>query len=151
MNSDTATRTQHYRSVVDPWLAVLLAILPAVSVATIVVSILNDGEGIGAAIFSVLIIAGIYGGLLFPLYYELEDTALMIRFGFVRQHVPYADITQVQPTWNPLSSPALSLRRLKVSYRRRFVLISPVRRDEFLNALAERGGLERDGDTLTKP
>jgi hypothetical protein len=151
MNSSTATETQQYRSAVDPWLAVLLALLPLIAVATVVVAILNDGEGIGAAVFSLLIIAAIYGGLLYPLYYRLEDTALLVRFGFIRQHISYADITAVQPSRNPLSSPALSLRRLKVSYRGHYALISPVRRDEFLSALAQRAGLERDGDRLRRP
>ena len=150
MKSEVSAPSEQYRSVIDPWLAILLAVIPVITLATVVVSLLNDSEGIGAAVFSILIIAGIYGGLLFPLYYELEDTALMIRFGLIRQHVPYADITEVRLTWNPLSSPALSLRRLKVSFRKRFVLISPVRRDEFLSSLAQRAGLHREGDTLKR-
>jgi hypothetical protein len=119
-----------------------------ISAGSIVITVLEDGDGIWAALLSLLVMAGIYGGLLFPLYYRLEASALLVRFGLVRQRIPYDAITAVRPTHNPLSSPALSLRRLRVDYRRSFVMISPVRRDEFLDALAQRAGLVREGDKL---
>jgi hypothetical protein len=139
---------EQFASEVDVWLRVVLVVLPLISVGVVVVTLLNDGEGAWAAVLSLLVVGGIYGGLLFPLYYHFEAGSLLVRFGLVRQRIPYEAIRSVRPTRNPLSSPALSLRRLRVDYGRSFVLISPVRRGEFLDELAQRTGLVRDGETL---
>jgi hypothetical protein len=145
---DPAAAEEQFASEIDAWLLVVLAAVPLVCLATIVAAALNGGEGIWVASLSLVIVAGIYGGLLFPLYYRLETAALLVRYGLVRQRIPYAAITSVRPTRNPLSSPALSLRRLRVDYGRSFIMISPERRDEFLTALAARTKLIREGDTL---
>jgi hypothetical protein len=145
------TTDEQYASEFDLWVRLVLILVPVVSIGTVVVAALSSGEGIVAALISLLIVAGIYGGLLFPLYYRLESTGLLVRFGLVRQHIPYDTITSVRPTRNPLSSPALSLRRLRIDYGRSFVMISPVRRDEFLASLASRAGLLREGDALRRP
>jgi hypothetical protein len=145
------TTDEQYASEFDLWVRLVLILVPVVSVGTVVVAALSSGEGIVAALISLLIVAGIYGGLLFPLYYRLESTGLLVRFGLVRQHIPYDTITSVRPTRNALSSPALSLRRLRIDYGRSFVMISPVRRDEFLASLASRAGLLREGDALRRP
>jgi hypothetical protein len=101
----------------------------------------------------VLIVFGIYFGLVFPMRYGLDDTDLLVRFGVCRQRVPLADITEVRPTHNPLSSPALSLDRLHVQYGPGFfkaVMISPADREGFLDDLARSAGLKREGDRLVR-
>jgi hypothetical protein len=148
---DSAAADEQFRSEIDAWLLVVLAAVPLICLATIVAAALNGGEGIWVALLSLVIVAGIYGGLLFPLYYRLEASSLLVRYGLVRQHVPYDAITSVRPTRNPLSSPALSLRRLRVDYGRSFVMISPERRDAFLTSLAGRAELIREGDALSRP
>jgi len=151
MNTAATSSDEQFSSAVDLWLAALLVALPAVAVVPVVLSLLDGGEGLGAALIGLLIIVGIYGGLLFPLYYRLEDDALLIRFGLVRRRIPYQEIRAVKPTWNPLSAPALSLRRLRVEYGAgsfSFALISPARREEFLESLARRTGLVKSGDQL---
>ncbi len=150
MNVSALPPPRQYRSTVDPWLAVILAIIPVFSIVTFVASLLDGGTAIGAALFSLLVIGVLYSCLLFPLYYRLEDATLMVRYGLIRQHIPYYEITAVRPSRNPLSAPALSLRRLKISYGKRYILISPVQRDDFLMELAMRAGMRRDGDALTK-
>ena len=51
----------------------------------------------------------------------------------------------IDPTRNPLSAPAWSLRRLGIRFRKgrgtSLALISPARQDEFLEILARRAGL----------
>ena len=58
--------------------------------------------------------------------------------------LPLNEIEEITPTHNPLSSPALSLDRLWISYRRagkkRAVMISPEDKEGFLKAVARRGG-----------
>lgn len=151
--STPGSHSLRFPSAVDRWLLVLLVALPLICVATIVASILS-GEGLLASLAGLLIVLVIYGGLLYPVYYELEPDGLLIRFGFVRQRIPYARIRAVRPTVNPLSSPALSLRRLRVEYGAgplSFALISPVRREAFLDALAARTGLVRENGGLKRP
>jgi len=70
--------------------------------------------------------------------YEVDSTDLRIVSGPFKWTVPIADITEIKPTRNPLSSPALSLDRLKVSYgKRKWVLISPADKDGFKRAIAK--------------
>ena len=71
-------------------------------------------------------------------YYEVSDTDLRVVSGPLRWTIPLSDITDIQPTRNPLSSPALSMDRLKVSYgKRKFVLVSPADKDGFIKAIEQ--------------
>jgi hypothetical protein len=85
--------------------------------------------------------------------YSLGPLNLTIRVGPLRARIAIAEITEVFPTRNPLSAPAYSLDRLRV----RFVsskfgaLISPVRKQEFLETLATLAPhLELKGDRLVR-
>ena len=74
----------------------------------------------------------------YPCSYTLTATQLVIRAGLVRWRIDYADITGVEPSRSLWSAPALSLRRVKVSYAGRFQLVSPRDRERFIAALNER-------------
>ncbi|MCM3878882.1 MAG: PH domain-containing protein [Vicinamibacterales bacterium] len=74
-------------------------------------------------------------------YYLVSDTELLVRSGPVNRRIPLTEISNVTPTRNPLSSPALSLDRLEIAYGNSSVLISPKDKDGFLRALTERGVL----------
>lgn len=146
--------TEWFPSVVDTWLAVLLLALPLIPAATLLWAVLNAGEGAWAAALSIAIMVAIYAGLIYPMRYGLARGHLIIRNGLMRQRIAYDDVISVYPTRNPLSSPALSNNRLAIQYGPGFfkrVMISPARRGEFLDALAERTGLVRDGDSLIRP
>ncbi|MBI5756897.1 MAG: PH domain-containing protein [Planctomycetales bacterium] len=143
---------QWYSSKVDWWLAALLCVPPVASVAVTVgfATHGNAGElpwGIG----SIALVATIYFGLVFPMRYGIDDTHLVVRSGMIWQHIRLANIIEVHPTHNPLSSPALSLDRLYVKYGESWtkaVMISPANRDRFLDELASKTGLKREGDRL---
>ena len=143
-----------YRSKVDWWLALLLCVPPVASIATGVALVLGGKASELLWYFaSVLFLIGIYFGLVIPMRYGLDDSHLLVRFGICRQRIPLVDILEVYPTHNPLSSPALSLDRLHVQYGRGFskaVMISPADRDRFLDDVAQRAGLRRDGDRLIR-
>lgn len=101
-----------------------------------------------------LLVAGIYMGLIFPMRYGLNDLELTVRFGLCRQRIPLHSIREVRRTRNPLSSPALSLDRLHLQFGDGFfkaVMISPLDRDEFLADIRERAGLALDGERLIRP
>jgi hypothetical protein len=131
-------------------LGVILVAVPLVSAGTFVATLVA-GEGAWAAGLSCVFIVTLYAGLVWPVRYGLGDEHLIVRFGLVRQRVPYRNIRLVRPTRSPLSSPALSLWRLRVEYGAGFlqaVMISPAQRDAFLDALAARTGLTRRDDVL---
>lgn len=71
--------------------------------------------------------------------YILSDRELLIRAGPLRWRVPLQEINVIEPTRNPLSSPALSFDRLRIDYARgRSVMISPRNKDAFLRDIEAR-------------
>jgi hypothetical protein len=144
--------TRWYPSKVDWWLAILLAVGPLACVAALVGAVVAGGGAI-VAWAGALFIAAIYLGLVFPMRYGIEGDALVVRHGVVRQRIPLKDISEVAPTRNPLSSPALSLDRLAIRFGEGFfksAMISPAAKAEFLDELAVAAGLRRDGDRLVR-
>lgn len=144
-----------YRSKVDWWIGILLCIPPIAAVATNVSLLMGEkhDEWPGGAIVAVAVL-GIYFGLVFPMRYGLGNGLLVIRSGLLRQKLALGDIVEVRRTRNPLSSPALSLDRLRIQYGQGFfkgVMISPAERQQFLDELARLAGLSRDGDRLFRP
>lgn len=146
--------TRWYPTKVDWWLIPILCLPP---IASVVVCIALAASGkwselpIGLA--SVVFVVALYCGVVFPMRYGVDDTHLHVRSGLIHSRVPLADITEVYPTHNPLSSPALSLDRLWVQYGQglfKAVMISPADRDGFLNDLARSAGLKREGDRLMR-
>ncbi|HUX35166.1 MAG TPA: PH domain-containing protein [Gemmatimonadaceae bacterium] len=133
-----------FRSRVDAWLVVMIVaitVVPLVILMTVQPSRADLGAG-AAVIIAVAAMALVL--LLFAWTYRstsylLTDAALIIRCGPLNWHVAYRDITGVAKTSNPMSSAALSLRRLEIRYgERRYVLISPPDRDAFIAALRRR-------------
>jgi hypothetical protein len=145
---------QWYRSKVDWWLGLLLCLPPVAAIAACA-KLLGEGKlnelpwGIAAGLF----VVALYGGLVFPMKYGLDENHLLVRFGLCRPRIPLAKVSEVHPTHNPLSSPALSLDRLRVQFGEgplKAVMISPADRDRFLDDFAEKAGLTRQGDRLVR-
>lgn len=104
------------------------------------------------AVFSPLILEGDITGLwvgipvtglvvwiYFTTYYVIEDDTLRVRSAFINKLIPIYDIRSIKQTFNPLSSPALSMDRLEILYETHStVLISPENRDVFLEELKKR-------------
>jgi hypothetical protein len=144
------TKTQWFPSKVDWWLGLLLVVAPAVTlIATLTAPPSERLEGL----LGTAVLAAVYLGLVFPMSYGLTDSELIVRHGLVRQRIKLADIVEVTPTRNPLSSPALSLDRLRITFGSgmfKKVLISPAAKAEFLVELALRARLVRKGDGLAR-
>lgn len=100
--------------------------------------------------------------LLLGTRYVLNREELRIHCGPIRMRVKVADITEVYPTHNPLSSPALSLDRVMIIFGeglRKRVMISPQDKEAFMRRLrllrpelrpSEKGGLELVPDDESK-
>lgn len=82
----------------------------------------------------VLIIAVIWWPV-FNTRYSIQNDTLNIHCMFSKWVIPLANIQQISKTNNPISSPALSLDRLKIEYiqkgKIKYVLISPRNSQQF--------------------
>ena len=137
--------TAVYRSKVDTWLVVVLIAAATVAAISCAVAIPVPDADDEFWILTTLVFA-----IGFPIWifastdYTLTDTALDIRSGPFRWSIPFADITALVPTRNPLSSPALSLDRLRVeSGSHKSIMISPRDRDEFIREVEARRAAAR--------
>jgi len=78
--------------------------------------------------------------LLFFTTYRINDAFLGIRSGFFTWEIPIHTISKVGSTNDPVSSPALSLDRIRIEYgHTKSVIISPLNKDEFLRDLDHLG------------
>lgn len=138
------TQDATYASKVDWWLGLLLAVMVVAAIVSLVggvrLFVIGQTEegwwlaGTGALALALL------GFLVWPVRYTLTEDQLVIRFGVFRSRLDLRRITGAEPSRNPLSSPALSLDRLKISYSGGFgyTLISPVNKDGFMRDLNDR-------------
>lgn len=142
-----------FRSKVDWWLALILVAVPLVELAALVLAFQRgDSDAVVASAMGCALAAAIYGLLLVPIRYGVDREHLVIRFGVVRRRISFQSIREVRPTRNPLTSPALSLDRLSIHIGGgRLALVSPVEREEFLDLVALRAGLTRQGYRLIRP
>ncbi len=100
----------------------------------------GDGALIAFLVIQLFFILLIYFMIrLSNIKYEINDNLLKIRYLGTLIEVPILKITSIKKTYNPISSPALALKRLKITYHgsNNFCLISPVREKEFINKLRE--------------
>ena len=144
----TMPPSMQFASKVDAWLAVLMlggGVLALLAVAPTIGG--SFARSAGAAqllgVAAVLLLSLLLPAwLLLGTRYSLTDDALKVRAGPFRWTVPLAEISSVRPSRSILSAPALSLQRVKVSYRRGrgqgFQLVSPRERERFMQTLRQR-------------
>ena len=130
--------TDTFPSKVDAWLAALLP-ASALLVLAAVVTAWPRQAGIAhvALLVAVLAIgAGLPLWVLAATGYRVDRDALAIRSGPFRWRIALADIRAVEPARSWLSSPALSLDRLRIRHGRAGqVLVSPKDKPAFVQAL----------------
>ena len=123
---------------IDAWLVVLLVIAIAGVIAGFVGVVLENEEPVVTLFMGavMLLVVLLIVSLLFRTYYSVEGETLRIVSGPFRWRVPIAEIESIEPTRNPLSSPALSLDRLRVRYSgKKSIMISPADKQRFAKAL----------------
>ncbi|WP_052352794.1 PH domain-containing protein [Neobacillus dielmonensis] len=91
-------------------------------------------------ILAAILVIGITSGLIcwcwFGTYYEINGNQLKVVGGPFRWKIDIRTIKEVKSSRNILSSPALSLDRLEVTYDKwGMILISPKNKQEFCKAL----------------
>lgn len=131
-----------YRTAIDWWLGLLLGGCEAYTIFLAVEPIIRNSK-INWAMMLIAIGMSILILPLFGIKYVLYSEHLLISmswYGKVR--VRYEDIVEVKKTNNPLSSAAMSLRRIQIDYIEngvhRMILISPVKRKTFIEELEQK-------------
>ncbi|MDJ0792679.1 MAG: PH domain-containing protein [Woeseiaceae bacterium] len=127
-----------FNSKVDGWLIPVIVIAIAGMLAAFVAVLIEDTPLWLKLVvsFTSVLFCGFLFAVLMSTYYVVADGVLRIVSGPFRWKVAISDIVEITPTRNPVSSPALSLDRLKISYgNRRFVLVSPADKDGFNRAI----------------
>ncbi|MBI4559030.1 MAG: PH domain-containing protein [Candidatus Hydrogenedentes bacterium] len=131
------------------WAAATMILLAAGSLWAAPVSLaFRLGMSALSAVSTALLLWVLYGTR-----YTLTDQAIVIRAGPFRWTVPQESITEIYPTHNPLSSPACSLDRLYIRYRKsRFgVMVSPKDKAAFLaDVVARSPGLKLEGQRVVR-
>jgi len=129
-----------FNSKIDLWLLVVLLLAAAASLLP-ALRMLGGGAAELLLAVSLLLVAAFILWILAATRYILSDDELLIRCGPFKWTVPIREITEVAPTRNPASSPALSLDRLRIDYGDgRWIMISPEPRAAFLRSLEARRG-----------
>ncbi len=126
-----------FKSAVDWWyygiigcsalilLVVMASVIPTGSPLAIIVVIFSMVAGLGLPVW-----------LLFSTHYIVEGSRLLVRSGPFSWNIARSEIKSIRPTRSPLSSPALSLQRLEITYvDGKVLLISPKNQDEFVDAI----------------
>ncbi|MDC4305773.1 PH domain-containing protein [Acinetobacter baumannii] len=129
-----------FRSKIDWWLLLIFVVITANIIFKIYQEVHHSSIGTNFShlmIYSLVIL--VIWLPIFSTYYVVETNILVIKSLIFRWKINIDDITQIEPTHNPLSSPALSLDRLKISYMKNGriakVIISPKDKEGFLNTL----------------
>ncbi|HCA5285696.1 TPA: PH domain-containing protein [Acinetobacter nosocomialis] len=129
-----------FRSKIDWWLLLIFVVITANIIFKIYQEVHHSSIGTNFShlmIYSLVIL--VIWLPIFSIYYVVETNILVIKSLIFRWKINIDDIIQIEPTYNPLSSPALSLDRLKISYMKNGriakVMISPKDKEGFLNTL----------------
>lgn len=132
---------ERYRTKINPFINLALLGSMAATIWLFVTSVMEgDPDWIlfGTLILTCLIIIPCY-----RIKYVLYPEHLLVSCSiFGKDRIPYTCITSMKETHNPISSAALSLDRIQIDYSiegsHGMVLISPVRKKEFMKKIEER-------------
>mgnify|MGYP000477582694 CR=1 FL=1 len=128
-----------FKSEVDLWLWVIVALVVIISLVVSVRLFLKvslAGCLTGAWLMAIGIELPLW--LFYTTHYVVKDEVLQIQSGPFKWTIPITSISQVVETSNPRSSPALSLRRLEITYgESKTIMVSPKDREGFLEAIGQ--------------
>lgn len=147
--SVTRTRPMRFRSKVDSWFVVVLAAAGLLGVLACI-PVLGRGGPVAFLVVAFILfsVLGVPLWLLARTYYEFQAGELIIRSGPFTWRIPLSQVRSVEPTHSPLSSPALSLDRLRIEYGPgSSVMVSPADKEGFLGEINAR----RSNPSLVQP
>lgn len=127
-----------YASAVDAWLAALLAGAPAAVVAFGAFTLTTSVAAGATAIAVGFGVGGLIAAFTIPCSYTLSNNQLKVKCGVLENVYPLSRIRTVEKSSSAWSAPALSLRRIKITFDHGYCLISPKDRDSFIADLNAR-------------
>jgi hypothetical protein len=123
----------------DLWLLVIVRLIPLVLLVVIGnawFQVHHDVRGpIAGAFILIVFELFFFESILRSTYYLIDTGTLVIRSSVFSWRVPIAEIRSITPTRSALSSPALSLDRLRIEYGGKAIMVSPVDRRRFIESL----------------
>ena len=125
-----------FRSKIDFWL--LFVLLTSVIAALVGAAFsLQSGAGWVIPLFMTAIGAGLPMWILLTTKYTVSHDCLLVQSGPFRWRIAAESITDITPTRSPLSSPALSLDRLRIAYEQgtKYLIVSPLDSEGFIQAI----------------
>jgi hypothetical protein len=129
-----------YPSKRDWWIAAIIwgGVATMLAPTLVIERVAPPGHSLLVLQLAPLVVAGFMVWVLYGTFYEFAGELLVIRCGPFRFRVPLSELDSVEPTSNPLSSPACSLDRLLLRYGNRRIMISPADKYAFLANLQLR-------------
>ncbi|MBE8168478.1 MAG: PH domain-containing protein [Shewanella sp.] len=126
----------------DTWLLIIVLLAVAASLFAAVMIIVEKTAPMSYLIsgFTFVVGAGFPIWLLRTTryYVDIDSNSLIVKSAMFKWNIGIDSITSIKETRNLLSSPALSLDRLLISYgKHQHIMISPKDKHEFLAALAK--------------
>ncbi len=132
---------KRFRSKVDAWIAVLLAVAIVGMLFAFIAVMINEPSVKLRLVVGAMTVLGLalMLSVMLRTHYTVGNGEVRIVSGPFSWTIPIADITDIKETRNPLSSPAMSLDRLKISYgRRKWVMVSPADKKKFIQAIEQQ-------------
>lgn len=131
---------QVFESKRDLWLWLILGFSVLIDLGAAVALLSADLPSLPRAI-SVAVMLATAALILWIMYgtrYRVDQGMLTIYCGPFRKRLRVSEIESVEPTRSPLSSPALSLDRLRITYAGgKKIMVSPEDPDRFRNAIGQ--------------
>lgn len=126
-----------YKSKIDTWMIVVVVSAIVISLYACAVVIFSSlSNMIWTLLFTLGLGVGLPIWILVSTRYTLDSKQLIIRSGPFNWSVPISEISNIAPTNSILSSPALSLDRLRIDYGQgRKIMISPRDKEFFLQEI----------------
>ena len=130
---------KRFKSKIDRWLLFLLIAIMVFEVVVMGVAAtqVNNPREATVLIVAAVVIVALIGSMLVGTHYTVTGDTLRIACGPFRWKVPIDSIESVEATRSPLSSPALSLDRLRIHYGKRRIMVSPSDKAGFLRAIGQ--------------
>ena len=127
-----------FRSKIDTWLLLLVAGVLAAAWLQPVRRLWADRPVDWLDVIGPLLATAVVAWVFRSTYYVVTTDSLIVRAGPIRRTIPLGSVQRLRATHNPLSSPALSLDRIEVTYDSGRVLVSPEDKRGFVRAVIAR-------------
>lgn len=142
LKQQETTQGEVYRSKIDWWLAAILIVATIAPLYFMIQEWIEEKQWDILEVLWIMVLE-IFLFSLFTIHYVLYENHLAVKWGMLTvQRIPYDSITSVKPTCNPLSSMAMSLKRIQIDYgssgSHNMILISPIRREEFIQKVERK-------------